>query len=123
MSFFEPPKLIEADVFASVPARLRKKGEPSTSIDANHPGSGIDCFLEGPAFDRAGNLYMVDIPYGRILRMSPRGEFDVAAQYDGWPNGMAYGGADGTMLFVTSYSGSILAAKMPVAGKTLYSHL
>jgi gluconolactonase len=89
MSFFEPPKLIEAEVFASVPAALRKRGEPSTWIDANHPGSGIDCFLEGPAFDRDGNLYMVDIPFGRILRMSPRGDFDVAAQYSGWPNGLA----------------------------------
>jgi len=89
MSFFEPPRLIEADVFAAVPARLRKGGSPSSWIDANHPGSKLDCFLEGPAFDRAGNLYMVDIPYGRILRMSPKGEFDVAAEYDGWPNGIA----------------------------------
>jgi sugar lactone lactonase YvrE len=75
MSFFEPPQLIEADVFAAVPAKLRKKGHPSSWIDANHPGSGLDCFLEGPAFDRDGNLYVVDIPYGRILRMSPTGEF------------------------------------------------
>lgn len=89
MRFFDPPQLIHAEVYASVPDRLRRKGEPSTWIDANHPGSALDCFLEGPAFDRDGNLYMVDIPYGRILRMSPRGEFDVAAQYDGWPNGLA----------------------------------
>lgn len=89
MSFFEPPPLIEAKVFASVPAKLRKKGHSSSWIAANHPGSGIDCFLEGPAFDRDGNLYIVDIPFGRILRMSPRGDFDVAAEYDGWPNGLA----------------------------------
>lgn len=89
MSFFEPPPLIEAEVFASLPAPLRKGGAPSSWIDANHPGSKLDCFLEGPAFDRDGNLYMVDIPYGRILRMSPKGEFDVAAEYDGWPNGLA----------------------------------
>jgi gluconolactonase len=89
MSFFEPPQLIQAEVFAAVPKKLRKKGDPSTWIDANHPGSGLDCFLEGPAFDRDGNLYVVDIPYGRILQMSPEGELDVAAQYDGWPNGLA----------------------------------
>src|SRR5689334_24922134 len=89
MSFFAPPQLIEAEVFASVPANLRKKGEPSTWVDVNHPGTALDCFLEGPAFDRAGNLYMVDIPYGRILRMSPAGEFDVATEYGGWPNGIA----------------------------------
>jgi len=106
MGFFEPPQLIEAEVFASVPARLRKKGHPSTWIDANHPGSGLDCFLEGPAFDRDGNLYMVDIPYGRILRMSPRGEFDVAAEYDGWPNGIAIH-KDGR-IFIADYRRGIM---------------
>jgi gluconolactonase len=89
VSFFDPPRLIEAEVFASLPPKLGKKGEPSSWIDANHPGAALECFLEGPAFDREGNLYMVDIPYGRILRMSPGGEFDVAAQYEGWPNGLA----------------------------------
>ncbi len=106
MGFFEPPQLIEAEVFASVPARLRRKGRPSTWIDANHPGSGLDCFLEGPAFDRDGNLYMVDIPYGRILRMSPRGEFDVAAEYDGWPNGLAIH-RDGR-IFIADYRHGIM---------------
>jgi gluconolactonase len=89
VGFFEPPQLIEAQIFAPVPDKLRKRGAPSSWIDANHPGSKLDCFLEGPAFDREGNLYMVDIPYGRILRVSPRGEFDVAAEYAGWPNGLA----------------------------------
>jgi gluconolactonase len=50
----------------------------------------LECFLEGPAFDRAGNLYLVDIPYGRILRISPDGaRWSVVAEYDGWPNGLA----------------------------------
>ena len=106
MSFFEPPRLIEADVFAAVPDRLRKGGAPSSWIDANHPGSKLDCFLEGPAFDRDGNLYMVDIPYGRILRMSPKGEFDVAAEYDGWPNGIAIH-KDGS-IFIADYRRGIL---------------
>lgn len=106
MSFFEPPPLIEAEVFASVPARLRKGGAPSSWIDANHPGAKLDCFLEGPAFDRDGNLYMVDIPYGRILRMSPQGEFDVAAEYDGWPNGIAIH-CDGS-IYIADYRRGIL---------------
>ncbi|MDH5536253.1 MAG: SMP-30/gluconolactonase/LRE family protein [Betaproteobacteria bacterium] len=106
MGFFEPPQLIEAEVFAPVPDKLRKRGAPSSWIDANHPGSRLDCFLEGPAFDRAGNLYMVDIPYGRILRMSPRGEFDVAAGYDGWPNGIAIH-RDGRV-FIADYRRGIL---------------
>ena len=106
MSFFEPPQLIEADVFAAVPARLRKGGAASSWIAANHPGSKLDCFLEGPAFDREGNLYMVDIPYGRILRMSPKGEFDVAAEYDGWPNGIAIH-RDGSV-YIADYRRGIL---------------
>lgn len=106
MSFFDPPQRIEAEVFASVPDRLRKKGAPSSWVDANHPGSRLDCFLEGPAFDREGNLYMVDIPYGRILRMSPGGEFDVAAEYDGWPNGLAIH-RDGR-IFIADYRRGIM---------------
>ena len=104
--FFQAPPVVQTEVFASVPDRLRKKGQPASWIDANHPGSGIDCFLEGPAFDRAGNLYMVDIPFGRILRMSPAGEFDVAAEYDGWPNGLAVH-QDGR-IFIADYKHGIM---------------
>lgn len=114
MGFFEPPQLIEAEVCARVPDKLRKKGHPSTWIDANHPGSGLDCFLEGPAFDRDGNLYMVDIPFGRILRMSPRGEFDVAAEYDGWPNGLAIH-RDGR-IFIADYRHGVMTLD-PRAGR------
>jgi gluconolactonase len=106
MSFFDPPALIEARVYASVPQKLRRSGAPSSWIDANHPGSRLDCFLEGPAFERGGNLYMVDIPYGRILRMSPRGEFDVACEYDGWPNGLAIH-RDGR-IFIADYRHGIM---------------
>ncbi len=106
MSFFAPPEPIRADVFAAVPDKLKKAGQPSSWIDSNHPGSSLGCFLEGPAFDREGNLYMVDIPFGRILRMSPRGEFDVAAEYDGWPNGLAIH-RDGR-IFIADYRRGIM---------------
>lgn len=114
MSFFEPPQLIQAEVFASVPAALSRKGHPSSWIDANHPGAALHCFLEGPAIDRHGNLYMVDIPYGRILRMSPAGEFDVAAQYDGWPNGLAIH-KDGR-IFIADYRLGIMVLD-PASGR------
>ena len=35
--------------------------------------------LEGPSFDRAGNRYVVDIPNGRVCRISPEGCVPVAA--------------------------------------------
>ncbi len=34
----------------------------------------VDCFLERPSCDHTGNLYAVDVPYGRIFRIDPRGE-------------------------------------------------
>lgn len=107
MSFYAPPPVITAEVFATVPDRLNKSGHPSTWIDANHPGSKLGSFLEGPAFDRAGNLYVVDIPFGRILRFSPSGECEVFTEYEGWPNGLAIH-RDGR-IFIADYRIGIMA--------------
>ena len=57
-AMFAPPRVIESRVFARVPAAK---------------------LLEGPSFDRAGNLYVVDIPNGRVSRISPKGRVPVAA--------------------------------------------
>ena len=81
MSYFEPPKVIKTEVFAEVPEKYRGSG----SVRAGRKRS---TFLEGPSFDREGNLYVVDIPNGRIFHISPKGEFSVAAEYDGDPNGL-----------------------------------
>ncbi|MBI3043794.1 MAG: SMP-30/gluconolactonase/LRE family protein [Betaproteobacteria bacterium] len=75
MYFGPPPRIIETEVFAAVPDKLRagKKASP---------------FLEGLSFDLAGNLYCVDIRLGRVYRVSPRGEWDVVVECDGEPNGL-----------------------------------
>jgi gluconolactonase len=44
--------------------------------------------LEGPSFDRAGNLHVVDVAWGRIFLISPAGEVELLAEYDGEPNGL-----------------------------------
>ena len=62
---FKPPELIEAETFASMPGRFRDRRRTAWS-DPNRQGAEVDSFLEGPAFDRAGNLYFVDIPFGRV---------------------------------------------------------
>jgi len=76
---------VKTEVFARLPEQWRKKGQASEWGTANRAGAKLECFLEGPAFDRAGNLYVVDVPFGRIFRVAPSGEFDLAAEYDGWP--------------------------------------
>jgi gluconolactonase len=85
---FQPVQRVETRVFARLPEQLRIKDRRSGWAF----GKGNDqlhSFLEGPAFDRAGNLYVTDIPYGRVLRVSSSGAWDVVAEYDGWPNGLA----------------------------------
>lgn len=82
---FKAPPVVRTEVFALIPETMRIRGQTP-----RRPGPHRDSFLEGPAFDTQGNLYCVDIAWGRILRVSPEGHFDVVAQYDGEPNGLAF---------------------------------
>ena len=78
-------------------------------------GRLLDSFLEGPSFDRDGNLYLVDIPFGRIFRMSPDADFEVVAEYDGEPNGLKLH-RDGR-IFVADHKHGILILD-PASGET-----
>ncbi len=66
-----PPRLIETKVFSAMPDAFRRKGAHTDWADANRRGQPTDCFIEGPSFDADGNLYIVDIPFGRIFRIAP----------------------------------------------------
>lgn len=84
---YEAPPKLQTEVFARVPPELEIKGRSSEWLEARSQGAATS-FLEGPSFDRNGNLYCVDIPYGRIFRVSPDGAFALVAEYDGEPNGL-----------------------------------
>lgn len=103
---FAPPPAKEASVFCSLPDSLRMHGEPSEWRDGQPGKLPEHSLLEGPAFDREGNLWCVDIAYGRIFRVSPGGEFETMITYDGEPNGLAFH-ADGR-LFVADYKNGIM---------------
>jgi gluconolactonase len=62
-------ELIKAEIFTSMPAKFRSKRRTKWS-DPNLQGREAECSIEGPAFDRNGNLYVVDTPFGRIFRTS-----------------------------------------------------
>jgi gluconolactonase len=83
-----PPRLIETKVFSAMPDAFRRKDARTDWADANRRGQPTDCFIEGPSFDADGNLYVVDIPFGRIFRIAPDGKWSLAVEYDGWPNGL-----------------------------------
>lgn len=84
---FAPPENLSTSVHASLPGLLRKSGQTSTWFE-ERPFAATHSFLEGPAFDRAGHLWCVDMGWGRIFRIAPDGTFSVAAEYEGHPNGL-----------------------------------
>ena len=100
---YPPPREVPTEVFATVPAALRRD-RPSWMQRHHH--RAVDCFLEGPGFDRAGSLYMTDLAHGRILRLSAAGAWDVAAEYDGRPNGLRIR-ADGAIFIADRLRGIV----------------
>lgn len=77
-------------VFAAVPERFHATGRRSTWVDVQLHGAPTPAFLEGPAFDAGGRLWLVDIPYGRLFTVDDAGRMDCALEYDGEPNGLAF---------------------------------
>ena len=102
---FQKPELIEAKSFMRMPDKFRSKQHTPWSFP-NRQGVEIDCFLEGPSFDRDGNFFFVDIPFGRIFCITNRGEWELVTEYDGWPNGLKIH-KDGRM-FLADYKRGIL---------------
>jgi gluconolactonase len=113
MSFFAPPPRVETEVFTRLPDRFRQARRTAWS-DANRAGHPVDSFLEGPSFDRQGRLYVTDIPFGRVFRISPAGEWEQVAEYDGWPNGLKIH-RDGR-IFITDYKRGIMLLE-PESGR------
>lgn len=108
-----PPVLIETRVFTAMPEEFRIR-ERTAWGDANKGGRVVDCFIEGPSFDADGNLYVVDIPHGRIFRIAPSGDWTLVVRYDGEPNGLKVH-PDGRIL-VADYRNGIVELD-PVNGR------
>ena len=106
MFFPQAPQVEQFEIWSPMPDRFRR-AERSDWADANRGGAMADSFLEGPVFDRSGNLYVTDIPWGRIFRISPDREWSLVAQYDGEPNGMKF--LDDGRLLITDYKNGLVA--------------
>ena len=99
------PTLRELELWTKLPARFRRPQRTVWS-DANMGGREVDSFLEGPVFDSAGNLYVTDIPFGRVFCIDIKGEWELVAQWDGEPNGMKF--LNETELLVTDYRNGLM---------------
>ncbi|MFY9510149.1 MAG: SMP-30/gluconolactonase/LRE family protein [Rubrivivax sp.] len=106
----QQPELREAEVFTQLPAALRRSGVRSDWADANRGGAPTDSFLEGPVFDAAGNLFVADIPFGRIFRISAQGEWQQVAEYDGEPNGMKF--LNERELLIADYKNGLMVCEL-----------
>jgi len=107
MFVLQPPQVRETEVFTRLPDRFRRTGVRSDWADANRGGQPTDSFLEGPVFDAAGNLYVSDIPFGRIFRIGASGEWELVAERPGEPNGLKF--IDDRELLVTDYRNGLMA--------------
>lgn len=106
MFMTKTPSLVQAEIYTSMPDRFRKTGIRSQWADANRGGSPVDSFIEGPVFDREGNLYITDIPFGRIFKIDSQQNWTLITEYDGEPNGMKFL-SDGKLL-VTDYKNGLM---------------
>jgi gluconolactonase len=111
---FAPPKDITTEIFARLPDAFRGVDPRNEWVAAQPVGSPPHSVLEGPSFDRDGNLWCVDIPNGRVFRVTPDGRFNLVAEYDGWPNGLKIH-RDGR-IFIADYKHGIMLLD-PVNGK------
>ena len=79
MFLLQAPEVRDLDVFTTMPEHFRRR-ERSDWADANRGGTITDSFLEGPVFDDGGNLYVSDIPWGRVFRINPQGDWALVAE-------------------------------------------
>jgi gluconolactonase len=118
MFLLQAPQVRDLDVFTTMPAAFRR-AERSDWADANRGGTITDSFLEGPVFDDAGNLYVSDIPWGRVFRIDTAGQWSLVAEYDGEPNGLKF--LDARTLLVTDYKNGLM--RLDVATGEVTPHL
>jgi len=77
---------LTATLWTELPDDLHHRGEPSDWAKMTRPGQAMHSFLEAAFFDKDGNLWQSDVPYGRVFRVSPAGDWTQMHQIDGEPH-------------------------------------
>jgi len=103
---FAPLRVVETSVFARLPEHYKDAGEHNEWTAGQPLGMPHASLLEGPSFDREGNLWCVDVPCGRVFKVARDGAFTLVAEYDGWPNGLKFH-RDGR-IFIADYKHGIM---------------
>jgi gluconolactonase len=110
---FAPVKILDASSYTRLPENFRSTAPNALWVERQPASAARRSLLEGPSFDRNGNLYFVDVPQGSIYRASPQGQIERVARYEGLPSGLKIH-KDGR-IFVADYGRGIMLLD-PAAG-------
>ncbi len=99
-------QFITAKLWSRLPEEHHYDGEPTEWVKMTRPGENLHSFLEGPEFDKEGNLWLVDVPYGRIFKIDQDKNWSLHYQYDGEPHSIKQK-ADGNFI-LTDYKNGLL---------------
>ena len=80
-------RLTAVSVFR-LPEAYRHRGKPSAWARMTRPGQPVHSFLESAFFDDVGNLWLSDVPYGRVFSVSPCGDWTLRHRITGEPHAM-----------------------------------
>ena len=97
---------LTATLWTKLPEALHHKGAPSAWASMTRPGQPMHSFLEAAFFDDQRNLWLSDVPYGRVFRVSPAGDWEVMHKINGEPHAMRLA-SDGTRIVVDYRHGLI----------------
>lgn len=104
--FYPIPPVLTPKLLLQLPKEDHFKGVSDWKGGNGHVPS---VFFEGITTTKDGLLYVVDIPFGRILRCDPSVEnpkLEECVQWDGEPNGMAV--RDDGKMIVADYKKGLL---------------
>ncbi|PYH29335.1 SMP-30/gluconolactonase/LRE family protein [Aspergillus neoniger CBS 115656] len=105
MNFYPTPPTIQAEIYTRIPSHLRCTGQP-TEWRSGSARPASDIFLEGPVCTANGDLYIVDVPYGRVLKINRDKNVTECIRYDGESNGLVV--RDDGCLVIADYKQGIL---------------
>ena len=84
---FPPPQELATEVFVEVPREFHRSGVIEERLAAGRTAPPTGCSMEGPSFDREGNLYVGDRT-GSIFKINPDRQIFVFATME--PSVAAY---------------------------------
>jgi gluconolactonase len=113
----EPTPVVDMEIFTQLPANLHVTEGVSRWAEIQKGNGRIPAFIEGPALTSDGDLFLVDVAWGRILKVDRTGRFAVVYQYNGAPNGLTLK-PDGSLLIADHHLG-LLHLHSPLGSPSL----